>query len=58
MPWKEWLLNPLELNLRRFDPSEKIIPVKKISVSHSEKGNGANLPAGKIYRLWDKPLES
>ena len=33
--------SPLELNLRRFDPSEKMISVKKFSVSHPEKGNCA-----------------
>ena len=47
----------LELNLRWFDPSEKMISVKTITVSHPEKGNCVNLSSGKIYRPWDKPLE-
>ena len=46
-----WFINPLELNLTRFDPLEIIITVKKILVSHPEKSNCANLTPGKIYIL-------
>ena len=48
-----WLINSLELNLCQFDLSEKddsyLANWKKISISHPEKGNCANLPPLKIY---------
>ena len=49
-----WLTNPLELNLCQFDSSERDI-WKKLSFSHPEKGNCANLPPGKIYLEIETP---
>ena len=50
-----WLINPMELNLSRFNLSEKISTRKKFSVSHLEKGSTADLPPGKIYLGTETP---
>ena len=44
-----WHINPLELSLCWFDSSERDDIWKKLSFSHPEKGNCANLPSGKIH---------
>ena len=50
-----WLENPLEFNPRQFNLLEKDDTRKKISVSHSKKGNGANLAPGKLYLEIETP---
>ena len=42
-----WLISHLELNLCRFDSSERDDIWKKLSFSRPEKGDYANLPPAK-----------
>ena len=51
-----WLINPQELNLSRFDPSEKNEIIKKNFQSHTrKKSNSVDLPPVKIYLEIETP---
>ena len=44
-----WLINPLEFNLRQFDPWKKNDTWKIFESATPKKVNSAHLPPGKIY---------